>query len=218
MNDEMFVLIEASKLSLDDEFMRHRPKNLNERVFKDMLEKVIKKGIADFWRPRMDPTFDEAGNICFKVGEKPAVGKSYNWWRENAKKFNLGRKSRLGTKEQYIAFLGVLIKELIAENWSVDNAWDAVCKNSWKLGHFYDSPFSKKDFEPTGSRAVAGFYDLANTCKILAEDEDVGGLWLGSGAYNCDSYFHPIYSLGHYNYQYHYDNDLDISVGWIVMD
>ena len=152
MNDEMFVLIEASKLSMDDEFMKHKPNSKRELVLKNALEAVIKKGIPNFWRPRMDPTLDKAENICFKTGKKPAVGKSYNWWRDNAKKFNPRRKSRLGTKSQYIAFLGVLIKTLIAEDWTVDEAWDAVCNNSEKLGHYWNSENVKHEFEPTGSR------------------------------------------------------------------
>ena len=51
MNDEMFVLIEASKLSRDDEFMQYKPKFDSEKELKDLLEVVIKKGIPDFWRP-----------------------------------------------------------------------------------------------------------------------------------------------------------------------
>ena len=37
---------------------------------------------------------------------------------------------------------------------------------------------AKYNFEPTGSRIICGFYDLANTYKIFAEDEEAGGFWL----------------------------------------
>jgi len=215
MNDEMFVLIEASKLSMDDEFMQYRPKTDREKEFKDLLENVIKKGIADFWCPRMDPTLDEAENICFKAGEKPAVGKSYNWWRENAKNFNPRWSSRLGTRSQYVAFLGVLIKALVAEDWTVDEAWNLVCNDSRQLGNYCDSQNAKHDFEPTDSRAIAVFYDLVNTYKILKDTEETGGFWLAGGSRLDYSYFYPLADL-----TYHVSCDCDnvIGVGWIVMD
>ena len=214
MNDEMFVLIEASKLCMDDEFMQYQPKTDREKMFKALLEEVIKKGIADFWRPRMDPTLDEVENICFKIGKKPAVGNSYNWWRENAKKFNPMRKSRLGTKSQYIAFLGVFIKTLVAEGWTLDEAWNAVCNDSKKLGHYWNSENAKHDFEPTGSRAIAGFYDLANTCKVLEDEEETIEFWLVGGSYRDGSYYVPLADLGHRNFC---NLNLNFSVGWIVL-
>jgi len=214
MNDEMFVLIEASKLSMDDEFMQYQPKTDREKEFKDLLENVIKKGIADFWCPRMDPTLDEAENICFKAGEKPAVGKSYNWWRENAKNFNPRWSSRLGTRSQYVAFLGVLIKALVAEDWTVDEAWNLVCNDSRQLGNYCDSQNAKHAFEPTGSRAIAGFCDLANTYKILAGDEEAGGFWLAGGYYGVDSNLDPLAGLGRGS---HCFNCLYFGVGWLVL-
>jgi len=212
--DDLLVCIKASELSLIDKFMKHKPNGKREQKLKDALEAVIKKGIPDFWRPRMDPSFDKKGNVCFKAGEKPAVGKSYNWWRDNAKKFNPRRKSRLGTKSQYIAFLGVLIKALVAEDWDIDEAWDAVCNDSEKLGHYWNSENAKHAFEPTGSRAIVRFYDLANTCKILAEDEEAGGFWLAGGSCNFNSDCIPLAVLGHNS---GCNLDLDCSVGWLVL-
>ena len=49
------------------------------------------------------------------------------------------RASRLGIKTEYIAFLGVLIKKLVDSGWKVDDAWDAVCNDSKKLGHYWNS-------------------------------------------------------------------------------
>jgi len=212
--DDIFVCIKASELSLDDEFMQYQPKTDREKKFKEWLEEVIKKGIDDFWRPRMDPSFDKKGNICFKAGEKPAVGKSYKWWRENARKFNPKRKSRLGTKSQYIAFLGVLIKALVAEDWDIDEAWNAVCNDSKKLGHYWNSENAKHTFEPTGSRAIAGFYDLANAYKILAEDEEAGGFWVAGGSYYFDGDYYPLAGLGHC---FDCSGTLIDSVGWLVL-
>ncbi|MBP3285133.1 MAG: hypothetical protein J6M02_06495 [Clostridia bacterium] len=214
-DDDLFVCIKASELSLIDEFMQHRPKSEKERILKGRLKDVILKRIDDFWRPRMDPTLDEAENICFKAGKEPAVGRSYNWWHENAKKYCPKRKSRLGTKSQYVAFLGVLIKTLVDEGWTVDEAWDAVCNDSKKLGHYRNSENARYDFEPTGSSAIAGFYDLVNTCKILAEDEETGGFWLVGGCYFNFSSNHPLADLGHYIDGCNYD--LNNGVGWLVL-
>ena len=198
MSDEMFILVEASKLSMDDEFMQHQPKVAKERELKKELENVIQEGVADFYRPKMDPAFDEAGNICFKAGLMPAVGKSYDWWRKNAGTINPERWSRLGTKKEYIAFLGVLLKELIASGWTLEDAWEAVCVDSEKLGHYWNSNNAKHDFEVTGSREVCGFYDLANTCKFLENTEEENAFWLVGGNCYYFSYVAPIYGKGIY--------------------
>ena len=227
--DDIFVCIKASELSLNDEFMQYQPKIEIEKKFKYLLKEVIKEGIADFWRPRMDPSIEQ-GKICFKLGMEPAVGKSCQWWRDNAKKFNPKRNSRLGTKSQYIAFLGVLIKTLVAEGWNIDEAWYAVCNDSKELGHYKNSENAKYEFEPTGSRVIAGFYDLANTNKILEEDEEDKtsycvlfangeykedyGFWFGSGDCFTRSYCGYLAYLGHDDRWY---CDLDMSVGWLVL-
>ena len=108
---EKFILCEASKLSLEDEFMKYEPRTENERIFKKELQSAIRSGLKDFYRPKYDPSFDSDGKICFIRGAKPAVGKSYCWWEENARYYWNGR-SRLGRKEEYLAFLGILIKKL----------------------------------------------------------------------------------------------------------
>lgn len=58
-----FVLCEVSKLSLDDEFMKHTPCSDKERIFKRLLEHAIKSGLKDFYRPKIDPSFDRNGKI-----------------------------------------------------------------------------------------------------------------------------------------------------------
>lgn len=208
------VLIEASKLSLDDEFMQHHPKSRRERKFRHLLGDVIVKGIPDFWRPRMDPTLDREGNIYFRGGEKPAVGKFYHWWSANAQMFNSKHKSRLGTKSEYIAFLGVLIKKLVAEGWTKDEAWDAVCNDSKRLGHYLSPETLKLSFGFTGSMVIAGFSDLANTRKILADDEDVDVFWIAGGCYKVFSDNNPLADFVRGDIAYGYP---DNSVGWLVL-
>ena len=212
---DVLKLVEASKLSLDDKFMQYEPEEgTNEARFKESLTKVIQSGVSDFWRPNLDPSFDETGeSICYVAGKRPAVGKSKNWWKEVAKKVGLQE----GTKKQYVAFLGCLIKKLVEKGWEVSQAWYAVCSDSKKLGHYWNSEYAKHDFEMTGSREVCDFYDLGNTCKILAEDEEEkeGGFWLAGGNYDGFSYYCPLADLEHFD---NVDNDCNKSVGWLVLN
>lgn len=213
---DAFVKVEASKLSFEDEFMKHQPKTKAERDFMEKIKNVIKSGPKDFWRPKYDPSFNKAGTgICYHPGMAPAVGKTYNWWEKVAKEFKPECKSRLGTKSEYIAFFAVLIKKLVENDWTVANAWDAVCNDSKKLGHYLNSENAKHTFENTGSREVGGFFDLANTHKILAKDEEAGGFWLVGGFYYDGSYFHPLAVM--YNHDgYNYDDNR--SCGWLVLE
>lgn len=215
VKDDMFVLVEASKLSLNDEFMQYEPETGEEREFKLLLAKAIKSGLKDFKRPKCDPSFNEGG-ICYEYGKAPAVGKSYNWWNQVAKNFKPEYNSRLGTKTEYVAFLGVLIKQLVEESgWSVKKAWDAVCNDSKELGHYWNSENAKHDFESTGCREICDFYDLANCYKILAEDEEAGGFWLAGGDCNNFGFGSPLADLYH---DYGQDYDYSFGVGWLVLD
>ena len=214
MISKAFVLVEASKLSLNDEFMKYEPKTYEEK-FKKRLTEVIENGVKDFWRPKYDPSFTEEGKeICYMEGKKPAVGKSYNWWNKAAKAFCSERHSRLGTKSERVAFLGVLIKRLVESEWDVAEAWSAVCCNSGDLGHYRNSPNAKNALEDTGSREIYGFFDLGNTYKILAEDKEAGGFWLTGGCFNYWSYKEPLAGFVH---RYDRDDGDERSVGWVVM-
>jgi len=213
---DAFVFVEASKLSLKDEFMKYKPKTAREEKLNKQLTEVIKNGIKDFWRPKYDPSFNEEGTgICYVEGKRPAVGKSYNWWNKVAKAFCPERHSRLGTKSEYVAFLGVLIKKLVESGWEVEEAWSAVCNDSRELGHYWNSQNAKHAFEDTGSREICGFFDLINTYKILAYDEEAGGFWLAGGIYGNYGDCYPLADLGLWNIQG--DND-DYGVGWLVQE
>ena len=212
ISDDDLILIEAESLSKDDEFMQYEPRTESEERTKDLIAEAIKSRVKNFYRPVLDPSFT-ANGIGYVAGKKPAVGKSYNWWVDTAKKFNPSRKSRLGTRLEYGAFLGVLIKKLVEEGKSVEWAWNAVCNNSKELGHYWNSENAKHEFEPTGSRCICGFYDHANTYKILAEDNEAGGFWLAGGYYNFFSYCNPLAALFLYTGR---RDDLS-GVGWLVL-
>ena len=211
--DKMFPIVEASKLSLDDEFLKYEPETYQQKWLKEILTAEIKDGLKDFRRPAMDPSFKN-GKIVYEAGLMPVTGKSCYWWYENAKKFMPERNSRLGTKTQYVAFLGVLIKYLINKGYTVSQAWQAVCDDSKKMGHYLNSENAKHSFEATGCRQIGLFYDLANTHKILG-NYDGSVFKFASGYYDNDSnYFALVFMLTEDNPDYCYDN----AVGWLVLD
>lgn len=209
-----FVLIEASKLCMSDEIMQHEPQTEREETLKKLLERAISRGIKDFYRPICDP-WTINNRIYHTIGKYSAVGYSYKYWEKAAKAFYPKRHSRLGTRLEYVAFLGFLMKKMLEKGWSVAEAWDAVCNDSIKLGYYINSG-GKLTFQPTVSTGICGFYDLGNTFKILAEDEDerTGGFWVASGSCEFTSYATPLANMNHADCL---DFEMDDSTGWIIM-
>lgn len=211
-----FVLVEVSSLSIYDDFMDYHPRNEVERECMKLIEEVIALGIKDFYRPRFDPSFDSnGGGICFNSGCKPITGKTYNWWVATAKQFSPLWNSRLGTKMEYMGFIAVLLKKMVARGWSRKTAWNAVCDNSKWLGHYCDSYYARSHLELTGTRGVCGFFDLANTYKILASDKEGEPFYLASGDYHENGEYNPISALGSSIF---YDSHLNYGTGWVILE
>lgn len=90
-----------------------------------------------------------------------------------------------------------------------------MCNDSRELGHYRTSKDAKNDFEPTGSRKVGLFCDLANTQKILKETEDTERYFYhASSYYGLNGNDHPVGSI---RYVHAYDR-YHCTVGWLVMD
>lgn len=213
--ENLYQHVEAESLSLKDEFMKHKPKTEAEKKTKQLIKEAIAKGVKNFYRPMLDPSFASDGkNICFEKGKKPAIGKSRNWWKKVAQEYNPERNSRLGTIFEYGAFLGVVIKKLVEEGKTVKWAWNAVCNDSKELRHYWNFKDAKHDFEFTGSRCVCEYYDFVNTYKILAEDDETGIFSLASGLCNFNSHNIPLASLQHFTRRVSLINN---SVGWVVL-
>jgi hypothetical protein len=207
------ILVEASKLSLTDDFMNYQPKTLREEMLKESISKAITIGTKDFHRPIMDPSY--ANKACdiihYKAGESPATEKSYNFWKETLK--DPDSRWCFGTKSQYVSFLGVLIKMLVAKEWTVEEAWDAICNDSKKLGNYWDSENSKHRMELTGSVEICGFFDLANTYKMLATDEESNCYWIAGGTYDYSGSTNPLADL---ELSHDCDEELPSIVPWFV--
>ncbi len=192
------------------ELLKHKPANIAEATFIDNLKKAISRSsVKEFEVFVNDPSMDN-GKLQFVPGFRPAEGYSYNEMEELAKENGL----RLGTKHEYILFLGWLINSLIKKGWSKELAWKAVCTDSRDLGHYSNSAEARGYyFEPTGSRMIEGKCDLANTYKILARDEEAGGFWHAGGCYLCRSYDVPLADLRSCSSYNLLNSD---GVGWFV--
>jgi len=204
--EELFPLVEASTLSLNDVFLQHEPATYSQAVFKKSVQDAIENGLSDFRVPAIDPSID-GDRIYFKPGSMPGVGKSANWWLENAPKYM--SCCRMGFDSERIAFLAMFIKEGFA-------TWTQICDNSKEIGHCYDSKDPKHALEQTGSRPLGKFYDLVNTFKITVKDGTDGLRFSLSGG--CWDICGCTYHLGWF-YELNYpDIDLRDSVGWLVID
>ena len=211
--DEVFPIIDPSEL-IGHKLLAYKPKTRRqERLMADIL-KGIELKLPAFRAPCMDPS-EEDGKIVFKPGKKPAVGHSAVWWDETWSKFMPSKNSRTGTDLHRAAFLVKQMKYLVDNmNYSVEAAWEAVCNNSRDLGHYKNCKDAKYALEPTGSRKVGLFWDLANTCKILKKWNSSGFLHAG-GYYYDNSKDYPLACLDHIGNP---ECGYLISVGWPVMD
>lgn len=211
--DEVFPIIDLSEL-IGHKLLSYNPKTERQRKLLSDIRRGIEEKLPAFRAPYMDPS-EEDGKIVFKPGNRPAVGHSALWWDKTWSKFMPGKNSRSGTDLHWAAFLGKQMKYLIDEkNYSVEAAWEAVCNDSRDLGHYWNSKDAKHDFEPTGSRKIGEFYDLANTCKILKKYK-ASGFLLAGGRYYDGSRCYPLAdvgTIGNPNFNYCY------SVGWLVLD
>lgn len=204
------ILVEGSDSQIYSDLLKHTPADDSEKSFLDNLEEAVQTGFKPFKVPVCDPSIDENGRIQFVAGKRPAVGYSYNELQELARKNGL----RLGEKKEYFPFLATIIHRLIEKGWSETDAVFAVCNDSTKLGHYFNSANARGNFEPTGSRMVAGKCDLANTYKILAKDEDTGGFWLAGGGYGRNGCNNPLADLDRSS---NFDGHFSGSVGWFVL-
>jgi len=213
---DMFRVVEASKLSLNDKFLQHNPKTERQAHDKEEIMKAIKVGLVDFRKPILDPSVDEDGNIFFEAGNNPATGYSLNWWSEKAKELIPDKNSRVGEEAHHYAFIATLIKYLIdEEKYEIGDAWRAVCDNSIRMGHYWNSEDSKHTFETTGKRPVGGWFDLSNTLKLLKDDD--GTPLLASGCYCYDSGHFPV-SKVEKPMNPSPDAGYGYCVGWLICD
>lgn len=214
--EEMFLIVDIENVTLEDSFMQYEPETNLEKRVKANIIKAKEIGMKNFRKPCMDPSFaDDGKTIIYCAGKRPAVGKSAEWWDENAPKFMPKKNSRLIDDLQKDVSLGIQIKELVDGENKVREAWKAVCVNSTGIGHYKNSKNAKKyDFERTGSRKIGKWYDLGNTYKIVKKHNALGFVHFG-GSYMMNGDEYPL--AGVYPIPIPYDYFI-FSVGEIVLD
>lgn len=204
------ITVEGSDSQIYFDMLKYAPACETEKEFLVFLKEAVDAGVKTFKVPVCDPSIDENGSLQFVAGCKPAVDYSYNELKGIAIKNGV----QLGSKNQYVIFLATIIHRLVEEGWSKADAFFAVCTDSTQLGHYWNSEKARHDFEVTGSRKIAGKCDLANTYKILRNDEKAGGFWIAGGYYRGDGGDGPLADLCLNDYC---GNHYDDSVGWFVL-
>lgn len=161
----------------------------------------------------IDPSIKN-GKLVYQKGLRPAVEQfKAKEWEKLLKEYNPSRNSRQMTPTEYSCRNLLIILKLMESGCGKSQAWEAVCVNSEKIGHYSDYA----TFEPTGSREVCGFCDLANAHKILAKDpwDKDSDYWIGGGSINCIGRRSPVANMEKicgYDYVDNY------GVGMLAMD
>ncbi len=221
--EKLFPIIFVEKLSLDSKVMRYSTKTLKQRTFKQLLESAIKQDFPNFRIALYSPSLEgEDCNINFIPGEFPAVGKTANFWFERFKSAIPEKNSRMMSVTEYVLFIGYVMNYLIEEEkMSSKLVWSFFCDDSSQIENYSDSKDLIYDLEPTGSRKIGAFFDLANTSKIVCADNilskfaSFSKFMLVSGSYNESGKAYPICSIGKLNSP---DSELNYSVGLFACD
>ncbi len=187
--DTAFNLVEASKLSLEDEILKHVPETARQRIFQEELITSINERLTDFYAQKRILLIQKDNlNPLHQIESIIAIPNSVPFFSpdpyelyDQALNIIPGR-TRMGTKKESVAFLAILMKDLInIEGYSIENAWKAICDDSEKLGNFNrdeDHGFRygiDSHIDRTGQRCIAGkWYDLGNLKKVVVKDFETG--------------------------------------------
>lgn len=221
LTDFRLVKIDPQAEGFFDAVLNFKTSNENINLFIEAIEEVKTANLEAFYKPIYDPSEGSAEiPVIYKKGNKPAVGHSYKWWVEVASKMPTveGKAWSIASEYQYYAFLVDIVNKKVVSGDNLADVLEVVVNDSTTLGHCYNSKNSTKaeDFEPTGSRCVCGFYDLANTYKILkCSNKEAGGFWLASCSYFNDGFEHPLADISHSTSRE--DNRNDYSVAMLVL-
>ncbi len=199
------------------EWLEHQPTTQRQKETLALYQEAKAKGrLHAFTCMTVDPSIKD-GKLVYQKGLPIRTGFSQKQWAKMLKEYNPSRNSRQMTRTEYACRNLFLIQRLVESGYKIEDAWRAVCDDSREIGHYCNSDNAKGDFEPTGSREVCGFCDLANAWKFIAEDpwEEAGGFWAAGGYYRGNSYSCPVADL-YLNYDvYYYDFD---GVGMLALD
>lgn len=216
LDDERLIYIDPNVNGFYDKVLNHITTDDQINNFIEAIREVQGEALEPFWKPIYDPVIVN-NNLIFKAGEHPEVGKSFDFWEQKTKEISSveGKKWNVGSEYQYYAFLVWLINKMVDTDWKLENAINAIVKDSKELGHYCDSKAASSYFEVTGKREICGVYDLANTMKILRRtNSKYIGFWTASGMYRSCGCGQPLANLEN---NIDKNQALEYGVGWLVL-
>ena len=160
-------------------------------MFLEDLEAAINAHIPNFKVPIYAPSFVSNGKkqVQFVPGAFPAVGRSYRENLQIAKECKL----QIGTLYHYTLYLATIALRLMNQlGFPLKDAIKAICVDSKDIGNYSNSHGSMLKIEKTGSRMIVGFYDLANTYRIVSRNHDLNLYYVVGGDFQSLSYMNPI--------------------------
>ena len=159
------ALIEGSDSKIYRDLIKHPPNNERESEFIFNITGAINGNLKKFNVPVFEP-----------VGEQ--VGYSYKESEIIANENSL----RIGTKKEYLLFLGTIIHRLILEGLPEVQAWYAVCTDSQELLNYSNLLKTQQNREDWFQKYL--WQMQFGKCRILANDNEMRGFWLASSGCN----------------------------------
>lgn len=204
--DKYFPIVEVSRFSLEQKFMKHKPVSYNEEWVMKNLTSALKSGLKNFRRPVMAPSL-KGEQIVYEEGLESAVGKSAWWWKENARLFLPEKNSRVGNELNFAATLGQCINQLVEEKeYDVRTAWHEICNDSRKVYELFESPVSAWNWNNEKMQKA--------TKIIMSSENEYCFMFAG---YDPSKFHIDTHPLGHVtNVETTFDHMF--SVGWIITD
>jgi len=171
------ILVDIESLSREDEFLKWLPRTREEAVIKNRILRAIDRKLKNFYKPMYAPSIDEKSKkVCFEPGKRPAIGMSYYNWCSLAFRYRGGLACSIESELEHAAFLGFLMKKIIAKGMSLEWTWNALCNDSSE----FEMKFRNDEYELglTGSSGVEGFYDLCIVDWILNDHDGAHLMWI----------------------------------------
>ena len=198
-------------------WLEHPPTSRKQQKTLGLYQDAKAKGRLHAFTCMTIDTSVKDGKLVYQKGLPIKTGFSQRQWAKMLKDYNPSRNSRQMTRTEFACRNLYLIQKLVESGYEIAEAWEAVCDDSRKIGHYrhFDNP--KNVFEPTGSREVCGFCDLGNAWKFIAEDpwEEAGGFWTAGGYCGTNSDEYPVAHMVHNNFV---DNVYFYGVGMLALD
>lgn len=212
--DEFFPIVPASELSIKDPVFQHVPITVNERDLKELLQKVLKRGLKDFRAQAMAPSCDDDGNIFYEAGTVLPEDRTWASWHEMAKNFIPEKHTRLGNVTQRIALIAYIMKYLHEiEGWKIHRVWNFVCDGK-DISNYACTQKENWFKSPGTSQKLVHWYDLVGVPYIMVEVKKRDTFFANKSYWGRGSRILDVISDLSISDKYSENDD----IGWIVAD